>query len=93
MVVLAHSDFGTDSDHFIIANIQLPHGMGRLSLPFSLGTIARTLGKKPTRCSRRQALQLRAAPAWLWIRPILYERGARILNDVMKGACYDGNDN
>jgi len=43
MVVLAHSDFGFDSDCFIITNIQLPHGMGRLSLPFFLGTITRTL--------------------------------------------------
>jgi hypothetical protein len=43
MVVLAYSDFGFDSDHSIITNIQLPHGMGRLSLPFFLGTITRTL--------------------------------------------------
>jgi len=43
MVVLAYSDFGFDSDHSIITNIQLPRGMGRLSLPFFLGTITRTL--------------------------------------------------
>jgi len=56
MVVLAHSGaFGFDSDCFIITNIQLPHGMGRLSLPFFLGTITQTLGEKPRRWSRRPA--------------------------------------
>lgn len=46
MVVLACSCFGFDNDCFIIANIQLPHGMGRLSLPFFLGSITRTLRPK-----------------------------------------------